>query len=151
MFFDKEVFFFQLDVSTKEEVFERMTTELLAKELVTVDYLEGVKEREIVFPTGLPTIPYGVAIPHTDSERVIEPQIGFASLKEPVIFRVMGSETDTIDVKIVFMLALKKADDQLDILQKLIDLLQAEESVKCLGECQNSAEFKQIIHEIGLG
>ncbi|MBP1039950.1 PTS sugar transporter subunit IIA [Vagococcus sp. BWB3-3] len=151
MFFDKEVFFFQLDVSTKEEVFEKMAAALLAKELVTVDYLEGVKEREVVFPTGLPTLPYGVAIPHTDGERVLEPQIGFASLKQPVNFRVMGSETETIDVKIVFMLALKKADDQLEILQKLIDLVQAEESVKRLGECHSSAEFKQIIHEIGLG
>lgn len=151
MFFDKEVFFFQLDVLTKEEVLERMATEMLVKELVTGDYLEGVMEREVVFPTGLPTIPYGVAIPHTDGERVIDPQIGFASLKQPVSFRVMGSDTDTIDVKIVFMLALKKADDQLDILQKLIDLLQAEESVKRLGECLSSIEFKQIIHEIGLG
>lgn len=150
MFFDKEVFFFQLNVTTKEEVFEQMATRLLAEELVTVNYLEGVKEREVIFPTGLPTFPYGVAIPHTDGDRVIEPQIGFASLKEPVNFRVMGSETETIDVKIIFMLALKKADDQLEILQKLIDLLQAEESVKRLGECQNASEFKQIIREIGL-
>lgn len=150
MFFDKEVFFFQLDVATKEEVFETMTAELRAKKLVTADYLAGIKERERVFPTGLPTIPYGVAIPHTDGERVKAPQIGFASLKHPVEFRVMGSDTQTIEVKLVFMLALQKADDQLEILQKLIELLQAEESVRRLGECQNKEEFNQIIHEINL-
>ena len=53
---------------TFEGAIDALSLNLLDRKLVTVDYPQAVKDREKKFPTGLPTSPIGVAIPHTDPQ-----------------------------------------------------------------------------------
>lgn len=145
MYFNKEIVLLNFDGNSKEEALRVLSDYFIKYGLVTSDFYEGIISRESNFPTGLFVNGTGVAIPHTDSEKVIHPQIGFMSLKKPVKFRDMANKDNEIDVSLIFMLALKKSDEQLSMLQKLVDLFQNERSVNQLKECTSRIEFKNIM------
>ncbi|MDT2746046.1 PTS sugar transporter subunit IIA [Vagococcus fluvialis] len=145
MLFDESVINFQINPSSQEELLSSLSDQLLEKGVVKDTFVTGIIDREKKFPTGLPVQPFGVAIPHTDNEHVVKEQIGFASLKEPVKFKIMGSDSDYVDVSLVFILALKYPDKQLDMLQKLITLFQNEGVLNQLYECNEVDLFKEIM------
>ncbi|MPW25330.1 PTS sugar transporter subunit IIA [Alkalibaculum sp. M08DMB] len=122
--FDKDLVLIDVDASSDGEAIEKVATHLLNKGLVKESYIKAIMEREKVFPTGLPTEGYGVAVPHTDVEHVIEQAICIATLKNPVPFKVMGSIDEMVDVKVLFMLALKEPHSQLEMLQAVIGIVQ---------------------------
>lgn len=150
MFFDKEISIFQAEFNHKEDALEQLADLLATEKLVEADYKQSVLEREAVFPTGLPTVPFGVAIPHTDSHKVKKTQIAFASLKKPVKFRVMGSSSTETDVSIIFLLAIKNADAHIEMLPKLINMFQSEELVISLAGCKNQQDLNQVLQKAGL-
>ena len=129
--FDKEVILFNQDASDNVSTLTQLADSMYAKGVVTSEYRDALLKREASFPTGLMTQTIGVAIPHTDPDKVIEPQIGFMSLKYPLTFHQMGDNAE-IQVKLIFMLALKKSDDQLSMLQKLMVLFQNQEAMDAL-------------------
>lgn len=145
MLFDESVINFQINPSSQEELLSSLSDQLLEKGVVKDTFVTGIIDREKNFPTGLPVQPFGVAIPHTDNEHVVKEQIGFASLKEPVKFKIMGSDSDYVNVSLVFILALKYPDKQLDMLQKLITLFQNEGVLNQLYECNEVDLFKEIM------
>lgn len=142
---DKELMMIGVEFGTKEGVLKAMGTLLHEKGYVTDDFIENVLEREENFPTGLPTVPYAIAIPHTDTDKVISPKIAFATLKEPVSFSAMGNSDSQIDVKIIFMLALNAPEKQLTTLQNLIEMVQDEQVVTKLGAVQSIDECSEIL------
>ncbi|MBP1948393.1 PTS sugar transporter subunit IIA [Virgibacillus litoralis] len=142
---DKELVMIDLDSESKEEALTLLGNQLFDKGFVKENFVESIIERERTFPTGLPTAPFGVAIPHADSDKVNEPQIAFASLKKPVKFSVMGNSDEKIDVRVIFMLALKDPDDQLEMLQKLIGLFQDQETVTKLANIKSTDTLNELI------
>lgn len=148
-FFDESVTFFKLEVEERSEILKVMAQALYEKGLVMETFEKAVLEREEVFPTGLPLGTYGVAIPHTDAEHVVRSQMAFASLKNPVTFRMMGTG-ENMEVSLVFMLALKQSDDQLTMLQRLVEIFQDATRLEEFAACQSHEEFKQVLHKVGL-
>lgn len=126
----KELIFNNVNVTNREEALRFLASKLVEKEYVKDSYVEAVLERERVYPTGLPTETYGVAIPHTDIVHVNEPGIGIAFLEEPVTFIMMGTDDVEITVKAIFMLAVKEPKEQLHLLEKLTDVFQDQQVLK---------------------
>ena len=87
-------------------------------------FVQAVLEREKVFPTGLPTAEIQVAIPHADVEHVVRPGIAIGVLEEPVEFGEMGSEDRKVQVKIVFVLAVKQSETLVLLLKNLVGMFQ---------------------------
>lgn len=114
----------QLDVSTDKEALKYMGDFLVFQGLAEKNYPEKVIEREMELPTGLPAQPYGVAIPHTDSEYVIQRRLLVAPLKHPVVFRQMGERDQQLNVSFVFMLAAPESGEHLGLLRELVTCLQ---------------------------
>lgn len=151
MYFDKAIVLLQTDCTSKEELLQDMANRFLDHGLVNDDFAASILHRETVFPTGLPTRPFGIAIPHTDIDKVKTSQIGFASLKKPIAFNLMGGEKHQhIEVSLVFMLALNNSAGQLDVLQKLIELFQDEQVVSDLMECTTQSRFLAIMSNAGI-
>lgn len=144
MLFDKEVILFNQDASDNVSALTRLADSMYAKGVVTSEYRDALLKREESFPTGLMTQTIGVAIPHTDPDKMIEPQIGFMSLKHPVTFHQMGDNAE-IQVKLIFMLALKKSDDQLSMLQKLMALFQNQEAMDALQKIDQKNDFLDLM------
>jgi PTS system galactitol-specific IIA component len=144
--FSEQVLLFHQDLKTQDEVFEDLNKKLLAKGVVNDEFLDAVKKREIKFPTGLQQESgFGVAIPHTDPQFVNKNQIGFMSLDNPIQFRQMGSDTEKVQVKMVFILCLKEAHKQLDMLQNLMTLFGDSKQIEQLYKCKSPDEFLKII------
>ncbi|GAB3056939.1 PTS sugar transporter subunit IIA [Salinicoccus sesuvii] len=132
MVFDESIILLDLEADSKEAVLTAMANNLEQRGLIKDSYLQAVIEREEEFATGLPTGGVSVAIPHTDVEHVIKKTISVAVLKNPVPFGMMGDPNETVDVELVFMLAMDKSDSQLSLLQGLMQLFRDEEMLKYL-------------------
>lgn len=111
-------------------------------------YLPAVLNREEEYPTGLPTNGVGVAIPHADTKHVLKPGIAVATLKDPVKFNVMGNPEQEIDVKLLFMLAIKEPEVQVNILKKLVSIFQAKELLIKLISINCEKELVDILNSL---
>lgn len=114
-----------LEGTDREHVLRQLGAELVSRGFVKESYIDAVCERESIFPTGLPTAGVSIAIPHADASHVNEKAMIVGVLSKPVEFQVMGSTDEFINAELVFMLAIKDPQAQLDMLQKL------------LADCQN--------------
>lgn len=145
---NSELVLIGLDLDSKEDVLKALGNLLFENGFVKEDFIESVLQREENFPTGLPTSPFGVAIPHTDADKVIEPQMAFALLEQPVPFHAMGSTGEKVDVRLVFMLALNNPEDQLLALQKLTGIFQDEEMVVKLSQIKSKEAFNRLMDSV---
>lgn len=118
--------FKDIEVSSNEDALKFLGQRLFNEQYVKESYTEAVIAREKKYATGLPTGVYGVAIPHTDIVHVNEPGIAIGILNEPVKFIMMGTDDTEIDVKVIFMLAVKEPQEQLQLLERLMTILQDE-------------------------
>lgn len=151
MLFDKEIIILQKeDASSREDILTELAQCFKNADVVTDQFIDGVVNREENFPTGLIVNDIGIAIPHTDSDKVKRSQIGFMSLKEPVEFHAMDGSEQTVPVRLIFMLGLKEAHEQLDILRKLMDLIQKQSVLEALLSCTSKAEYLNIIRNENL-
>lgn len=120
--------------------------ELLAKHgLVKGTYVPAVLAREEKYPTGVPLGAINVAIPHTDIVHVHQPAIAVATLDRPVRFGNMGEPGSDIDVHIVFLLAMKDPEAQVDLLQNLVTTFQDGEVLKTLADIRQADEIEAIL------
>lgn len=149
MLFDQNVILFDKEASDKQEALSILADSLYKAGSVTEKFKPAILKRESNFPTALKTETIGVAIPHTDADKVITPQIGFMRLKTPVKSLQMGDNSE-VQVKLIFMLALKKSDDQLKMLQTLMGLFQDKETLAKLETINDKDEFIKIMENVGI-
>jgi len=110
-------------------------------------FVQAALDREEEMPTGLPLNgSYNAAIPHTDVEHVIKPGVAFGTLKSPVIFQNMAVPEESVDVSLVFLLALDQPKAQIGMLQQIAGILQDPQIIKDL---MNASECEDIIRIIG--
>ncbi len=107
-------------------------------------YVDGLIKREQTFPTGLPTKPFGVAIPHADPDYIIRPGLGIVTLSSPVPFREMGNPDSEVLISLIFIVALSKdtSFEQATVLSSLMELFQDEQ---VLTELFNAGDPQTIL------
>ena len=148
--FDAKIALFHKHAKDKEEALGILADEFMKSGVAKDTFLDGIITREKTFATGLSLNNMCVAIPHTDPEHVNRTQIGFMSLEEPVEFIEMGTEDKQIPVTMMFMLALKEAQQQLDMLMKLMDVFQNDELMEKFKAVDNFEDYYKLIEEAGL-
>jgi PTS system galactitol-specific IIA component len=104
---------------TKEEAIRRLASLLHDEGYVKDSFCDAVLAREEVFPTGLPTEPVGVAIPHTDTEHVNRSALAVGILKQPVVFTEMGTDDGQVKVEIITMMAISDPSAVMPVLRDL--------------------------------
>lgn len=128
------------NLKNNKEVLSNLADYLIEEKMVKESFKEAILEREKSYPTGLQFDGYGIALPHTDSEHVIKSQIAIMTLEKPVKFIEMASTDKEIDVKTIFMLALKDSNQHIKILQKVMELLQDKEVMSKIESFDDSKE-----------
>ena len=120
-----------LDVSCKnqDDLFEFIAKLTFELGYTNSSYLEAIKEREKKFPTGLPILPYSIAIPHTFAEHIKKNGIGIIRLNEPVEFIQMGSEDTKLSCKYIFPIFLD-GKLQVEALSSLMQLFQEKRDIE---------------------
>lgn len=88
---------------------------------------------------------------HTDAEFVINNKVTIATLKTPIQMEVMGGMNDEkIDVSIIFLLALGHSNKQLNVLQKLMGILNQEDVLTKIKNGTKEEIYKIAKEEIQL-
>jgi galactitol PTS system EIIA component len=145
---DKNVVEIGLDEKDKYSALNKISKMLLDNGYVKDSYPKSVIEREKVFPTGLIAESYGIAIPHTDTEHVISPMIAIATLKDPIEFNMMGGdESDTISVKVIFMLAMNDGHAQIKLLQNIMSIIQNTSLMEKIYQANNKDELIHLLND----
>src|SRR5574342_659735 len=86
-----------------QEAIQKLAAALVHTGHVTPEFTDDVWKREQTYPTGLPTQPMAVAIPHADPEHVEQSAVCIGILKSPVGFTQMGTDGSAIlDVRLIF-------------------------------------------------
>lgn len=134
---DEKLVVLDLQANSDQEAIEQLAQVLLSQEFVNPSFIDAIKERELNYSTGLPGTDFPIAIPHADSLHVKQDAIAIARLKEPVKFKMMGSEDVFLDTEMIFMLAIKNGNNQVMLLQALMDVFQEENALNELKEATN--------------
>ncbi len=112
---------------------------------VKSSYAKAIIEREAEYPTGLNTPGIKLAMPHTYPQHVIKPAILVATLQNPITFKEMGNSINTVEAKLIFMLAVTDPKGHLEILSKLMSIFSQEDK---LLDIYNSSSPKELISKL---
>lgn len=109
-------------------------------------YADDAIAREQTFPTGLPTEPVPVAIPHADPQNVQRSAVALGVLAEPVAFGQMGSDGSTlVQARVVFLLAIKEQEKQVEMIGQLIRAIQSPGLLGALTEASDAAAALDLL------
>jgi len=136
------------DSQTAEDVIVSLCERMVQEGYVDSTYCQAVLDRERQFPTGLPMLPYPVAIPHAAADGVKKTGIAVAIMNHSVPFRSMGSPDEYLDVRIVVLLAIADHSKQVSVLQWLCGGLQGQGVLKALLSASSSREVLSIFDEL---
>jgi len=112
-----------LRAASSSEVLSAFAQQALAAGAVRPSYEQALLERELAFPTGLPTV-IPVAIPHADVEHAIESGLGIATLAQPVEFGEMGGADSIVEARVAVLILVTEPHAQAEMLSQLIGVFQ---------------------------
>lgn len=117
--FNRSLIAFDVQANDAKEVIDLLAGRMQAQGLVSAQYGEQTWERETIHPTGLPTKPFCIAFPHADADGVHKSALGVAVMQQPVTFQNMADPDECLDVLLVFMLANRNPEEQIEALRNL--------------------------------
>ena len=136
----------ELTAQNDEEIIRSLVGLLTLDGRAGDEFADAAITRERVFPTGLPTQPVGVAIPHADPDGVTKSGVCVGVLATPVQFGLMGTDGSTkVDVQIVFLLAILEREKQTSMIQELIALIQSSGLLKSLSSASTPDQVYNLI------
>ena len=128
------------------DAIRQLTNALVKTGHVTPGFAEDVWNREQTFSTGLPTQPLAVAMPHADPDHVNSSAVCIGVLKTPVRFGQMGTDGSTLlDAYLIFMLAIKEREKQVEMIQQLMTLIQTGSLLEGLAKVKDSQAALALI------
>ena len=131
----------------RNQFFEQIGERLYEQGKVRESFADGLKSREAVYPTGLKTEAFEIAIPHTDVEHVKEASISFVRFKETVLFLHMGDPEIQVNAKFAFVLGFKEPSQQVEVLSTLVLLISNEEEMAKLEVLDSPAQICALLNE----
>ena len=134
---------------SKEEALGRLFEALNAAGKVKPSFYEAILEREKNYPTGLELGEWNAAIPHVTPDHVVTSAIGVAVLDTPVTFQRMDNKAETVEVKVIFNIALDANGKHLDILQEIMGVVANADVMRRLVRAETSEQIIKILKQEG--
>ena len=135
-----------VEAADAQDAIRRLTAALVQSDHVKPEFTEDVWTREQTFPTGLPTQPLPVAVPHADPTYVNRSAVCFGVLKSAVQFGQMGTDGSTrLDIRLIFLLAIKEHEKQVEMIQQLMTLLQTPSLLEGLSVVAQASQALALI------
>lgn len=136
-----------LEARSSDEVMEKVGGAVIRAGYAKESYVQALKVREKDYPTGLDVDGIGVAIPHTSVDHVLKSGVAIATLKQPVTFVQMGTDDETAEIRVVFMLAVVDPNDHIDELQQILAILQDTTVLEKLMNAENAQQIIDLVKE----
>lgn len=135
-----EYILLNLEAEDAQDAIERMCAPLHTHGAVRLSYAQDTLEREANHPTGLPTKPFPIAFPHAEAEGVHRSALAVATLESPVDFRNMADPDEALAVEIIFLLANREPEEQVQALRRLALIFGEAEKLVALREMQDAKQ-----------
>jgi PTS system galactitol-specific IIA component len=136
-----------LEAADAAAAVRRLATLLVEAGHVDERYGAVVVERESAFPTGLPTDP-PVALPHADPDHVLRSALVVGIFRTPVAFHEMGSPDNTLQVRIVFLLAVKEKEEAAALLRELVLAFRDHARLTRLQHAETDEEARAVLNDL---
>lgn len=130
-----------VEAANAEEAIRKVGQRFYDEGFVKDTYIDAVVAREKNYATGLQLADIAVAMPHTDPQHVNRPGVCIAQLKHPVGFEHMGDPDTKVQAEMLFMMAIKNPDEQVELLQKVLGVFQQPEVVAAFRAAKNEDEL----------
>ena len=139
----------RLQAGSAEQVIRELGGILKEHGYVADGFAQATLDRERETPTGLPLAgAVNAALPHVDPSHVLRPAVGLATLVDPVEFGHMVEEGRRVAVRLVIMLALDKAEAQVQTLSEVAGILQDPALVDAIMACETREELVDKIRQL---
>ena len=145
LYLNEELVFRHVQAKTDSEVLAFLASEMYKKNYVKEEYIQAIQEREKEYPTGLPSTPPGIAIPHANYEMVNKTTLAIATLKDPVLFHNMENNNEQLPIQIVIMMAIGEPHGQVEMLQKIVGIIQDEPLRQEMIRAGNDTELLELL------
>jgi mannitol/fructose-specific phosphotransferase system IIA component (Ntr-type) len=146
-YFKEELIFLDFESDNQINFFGKIFKILEERGDVKYSFLTSIIEREKEFPTGLNFGKYNIAIPHTSPEHINNEAVVFVRNKNKIVFRDMGMDLDDLETDFIFLLLVKKNGEQIEVLEKLMELLLLEEVLDKLKIIKSKEEAYNLLKE----
>lgn len=144
-FIKPEMMWLKVEENDRDAIFRLVAGEGERLGFVHDHFLTKLKGREEEFPTGLQLDGYGVAIPHTDPDCVIEQFIAVLTTDSAIPFQSMESKEKEVGVNVIFVLGLNEPHSQLEALQTLMAVIQDKANMKRIVEAETKEEVLGLL------
>ena len=145
LYLNEELVFRNVQAKTDSEVLAFLASEMYKKNYVKEEYIQAIQEREKEYATGLPSTPPGIAIPHANYEMVNKTTLAIATLKDPVLFHNMENNNEQLPIQIVIMMAIGEPHGQVEMLQKIVGIIQDEPLRQEMIRAGNDTELLELL------
>lgn len=133
-----------VDARDAEDAIRKVGKHLFDGGFVKDTYVDAVAQREKEYPTGLQLKSMAVAMPHTAGIHVNIPAVCIAKLSHPVTFSHMGDPETKVSAEILFMMAIKNPEAQLETLQKVMGIFTNDEAVAAFQTAKDKLELLSV-------
>lgn len=138
----------RMECTNDEDAIRALCRLLMEGHYVSPEYEEACVGREREMPTGLPTTPCGIAIPHADPKYTLRPAIAIATLQPKVPFREMGCPERHVDVGVVCLLAVVDPKKQVDLLRRIAIMARDGGTVRRIWEAGDAEEATSVFQSL---
>lgn len=138
MLFDAKRIFNVEQAGSRTELLALLADSLYRDGCVKESFLQGVLEREAVYPTGIDMETHSVAIPHTEFEHVISTGFAVAINHAGIEFHRSDDPDSVVKPAVVVLMAIDPTCEKVAVIQSLFALLADIEQVNKI--TQNSPE-----------
>ncbi|MBS7527604.1 PTS sugar transporter subunit IIA [Fusibacter paucivorans] len=135
----------EVNCVSKEEALKLLFDKLFNHGYVKDSFYQAILEREANYPTGLLLPKFNVAIPHVSPEYVNQSALAIAILKQPVPFHRMDDSDETVDVHVIFNIALADGGKQVEVLQAIMGLITNETLMAKVIAADSAAAVQKIL------
>lgn len=133
MFSAQRLFVFREAIS-QEALLRKLAGSLEKEGLVKASFIQGVLDREAVYPTGIFMETHSIAIPHTEFEHVNRTGFAIGINRAGVAFHRTDEPDEVVVPAIIIMMAIDPDCEKVAIIQSLFALLADPEQVNKLCE-----------------
>ena len=106
-----------------------------------------VIEREKGFPTGIQLFSMVVGIPHTEAQYVKKTMVSVATLTKPIKINNMINPKESLETKMLFMIAMADPKGQVEILQTLMGLFKKTSVLEKIASEDSSESICKLLTE----
>lgn len=140
----EELILVDVEANNYEEAIRKVGKKLFDNGYVKDTYIDAVVAREAEFPTGLHLENIDIAMPHTAGIHVNTPAVCVAKLAKPVVFSHMGDPKTKVNATLLFMMAIKNPDEQIETLQAVMGVFTNQEAIEELKAAKTEAELFDV-------